>query len=167
MLQIPLCVSLGSMMLCAALNWAIQRFGKQPAVLGFTAPATHPAMYPAAEPSGTPPPSTRQADFQLCCALAGSLQQPCQPYHGMQPQITRLLLSQSLPRSPVPACRAPSPRPLAPLLPLVLQRALRRASQQGRSSSWQRTTQRTACSSRSRRSRLSRKRGGSQPPPRG
>ena len=31
-LQVPLCVSLGSLMLCAALNWALQRYWKQPAV---------------------------------------------------------------------------------------------------------------------------------------
>jgi hypothetical protein len=71
--QVPLGVSLGSMMLCAALNWTILRFSKQPAVLGFTAPATHPAMYPATEPSGECPcpcpSSSYQAHCHLCCAV--------------------------------------------------------------------------------------------------
>lgn len=39
-------MSVGSLILCAALNAALQRFHKQPAVLGFTAPATHPHLYP-------------------------------------------------------------------------------------------------------------------------
>ncbi|PSC73100.1 na+ solute symporter isoform B [Micractinium conductrix] len=44
---IPLSVSLGSMLLCALLNWALQRCTAKPALLGFTAPATHPHLYPA------------------------------------------------------------------------------------------------------------------------
>lgn len=43
-------MSVGSLMLCAALNAALQRFHKQPAVLGFTAPATHPHLYPGEGP---------------------------------------------------------------------------------------------------------------------
>ena len=50
--QIPLSVSLGSLMLCAAANHLLQRCRPQPAVRGFTAPATHPALYPAHEASG-------------------------------------------------------------------------------------------------------------------
>lgn len=48
---IPLSVSLGSLMLCAAANHLLQRCRPQPAVRGFTAPATHPALYPAHEAS--------------------------------------------------------------------------------------------------------------------
>ena len=42
------------MLLCALLNWALQRCTAKPALLGFTAPATHPHLYPAepAEESG-------------------------------------------------------------------------------------------------------------------
>ncbi|KAL4441843.1 hypothetical protein ABPG77_003759 [Micractinium sp. CCAP 211/92] len=48
---VPLCVSLGALMLCWVFNWTLQRFWGKPAVTGFTAPATHPDLYPAAEPS--------------------------------------------------------------------------------------------------------------------
>ncbi|KAI7843654.1 hypothetical protein COHA_002556 [Chlorella ohadii] len=44
---VPLGVSIGSLILCGVLNAALQRWWKQPAVLGFTAPATHPHLYPS------------------------------------------------------------------------------------------------------------------------
>jgi hypothetical protein len=44
--QIALGVSVGSLILCAALNYVLNRVGRTPAVPGFTAPATHPDLYP-------------------------------------------------------------------------------------------------------------------------
>ena len=40
-------MSLGCLMLSAALNWGLQRWHRKPAVMGFVAPATHPHLYPA------------------------------------------------------------------------------------------------------------------------
>lgn len=43
---VPLCVSIGCLIHCGVINMALRRFWKQPAVLGFTSPATHPHLYP-------------------------------------------------------------------------------------------------------------------------
>jgi len=44
---IPICVSIGAMLLCGCVNWLVKRFAKkQPAVPGFVAAATHPGMFP-------------------------------------------------------------------------------------------------------------------------
>lgn len=48
---IPLCVSLGSMMLCGAINYGLERAGRRTAIRGFTSTATHPELHPAAPPS--------------------------------------------------------------------------------------------------------------------
>ena len=44
-LQVPICVSLGSMILCAGVNWGLARMGARPALPLLTAPATHPHLY--------------------------------------------------------------------------------------------------------------------------
>lgn len=43
-------MSLGSLILCGCVNAALQRFARcKPALMGFTAPATHPDLYPDAD----------------------------------------------------------------------------------------------------------------------
>jgi hypothetical protein len=68
---IPLCVSLGCLKLCAALNWALQRYWKQPAVRAAACRLqTRPEFDPASQPVlllGCMPPHTCAAPPVRAC----------------------------------------------------------------------------------------------------